>query len=124
MRDAVAAHPAIVPLAISHRRHSLGVLRWSDAALAVLTEAGVAGERRVVACADCSVTSSGPSSSNISGPVRSGHRGHHRAAARRVPAHGGDHPGRAPSVPTAIEPCPPRNTPCPVLAGPLGRGRV
>ncbi|MGW4041450.1 hypothetical protein [Streptomyces sp. NPDC004721] len=33
LRDAVAAHPAIVPLAISHRHHSLGVLRWSEAVL-------------------------------------------------------------------------------------------
>ncbi|MFJ2733835.1 TetR/AcrR family transcriptional regulator [Streptomyces sp. NPDC087317] len=49
LRDAVAAHPATVPLAISHRHHSLGVLRWSEAVLAVLTEAGVEGERRVVA---------------------------------------------------------------------------
>lgn len=49
LRDAVADHPAIVPLAISHRHHSRGVLRWSEAVLTVLTEAGVAGERRVVA---------------------------------------------------------------------------
>ncbi|MEU6006944.1 hypothetical protein [Streptomyces sp. NPDC047453] len=33
LRDAVAAHPAIVPLAISHRHHSLGVLSWSEAVL-------------------------------------------------------------------------------------------
>ncbi|WP_431950528.1 TetR/AcrR family transcriptional regulator [Actinacidiphila sp. bgisy167] len=49
LRDAVGAHPAVVPLAIAHRQHSLGVLRWSETVLAVLTEAGITGERRVVA---------------------------------------------------------------------------
>jgi hypothetical protein len=49
LRDTVGAHPAVVPLAIAHRHHSLGVLRWSETVLAVLTEAGVDGERRVVA---------------------------------------------------------------------------
>lgn len=49
LREAVGAHPAIVPLAIAHRHHSLGVLRWSETVLAVLTEAGFTGERRVVA---------------------------------------------------------------------------
>ncbi|MER5517730.1 TetR/AcrR family transcriptional regulator [Streptomyces sp. NPDC002763] len=49
MRDAVGAHPAVVPLTIAHRHHSLEVLRWSETVLVVLGEAGVAGERRVVA---------------------------------------------------------------------------
>jgi AcrR family transcriptional regulator len=49
LRDAVGAHPAAVPLAIAHRHHSLGVLRWSEATLAILVEAGLTGERRVVA---------------------------------------------------------------------------
>ncbi|MEV7146169.1 TetR/AcrR family transcriptional regulator [Streptomyces sp. NPDC093084] len=49
MRDAVGAHPAVVPLIIAHRHHSLGVLRWSEAVLAILDETGMAGERRVVA---------------------------------------------------------------------------
>ncbi|MEU9245375.1 TetR/AcrR family transcriptional regulator [Streptomyces sp. NPDC048385] len=49
MRDAVGAHPAVVPLVIAHRHHSLGVLRWSETVLVVLDEAGVSGERRVVA---------------------------------------------------------------------------
>ncbi|MEU9157439.1 TetR/AcrR family transcriptional regulator [Streptomyces sp. NPDC048417] len=49
MRDAVGAHPAVVPLIIAHRHHSLGVLRWSETVLVVLGEAGVEGERRVVA---------------------------------------------------------------------------
>ncbi|MFC5669019.1 TetR/AcrR family transcriptional regulator [Streptomyces incanus] len=49
LRDTVGAHPEVVPLAIAHRHHSLGVLRWSEAVLTVLTEAGIEGERRVVA---------------------------------------------------------------------------
>ncbi|MFJ7335470.1 TetR/AcrR family transcriptional regulator [Streptomyces sp. NPDC101110] len=49
LRDAVGAHPAMVPLTISHRHHSHGVLRWSESMLGVLAEAGVEGERRVVA---------------------------------------------------------------------------
>ncbi|MPY62086.1 TetR/AcrR family transcriptional regulator [Streptomyces spongiae] len=49
LRDTVGAHPAVVPLTITHRHHSLGVLRWSETVLGILAEAGVAGERRVVA---------------------------------------------------------------------------
>ena len=49
LRDTVSAHPAIVPLALVHRHRSPGVLRWSETVLAVLTEAGFDGERRVVA---------------------------------------------------------------------------
>jgi AcrR family transcriptional regulator len=49
MRDAVGAHPAVVPLIITHRHHSLGVLRWSETVLVVLGESGVEGERRVIA---------------------------------------------------------------------------
>ncbi|MBR8642808.1 TetR/AcrR family transcriptional regulator C-terminal domain-containing protein [Streptomyces tuirus] len=49
LHDAVGAHPAVVPLTITHRHRSLGVLRWSETVLSVLTEAGVEGERRVVA---------------------------------------------------------------------------
>ncbi|GAA5049666.1 TetR/AcrR family transcriptional regulator [Streptomyces similanensis] len=49
LRDTVGAHPEVVPLTVTHRHHSLGVLRWSETVLAVLTEAGVRGERRVVA---------------------------------------------------------------------------
>jgi AcrR family transcriptional regulator len=49
LRDAVGAHPEVVPLTIAHRHHSLGVLRWSEAVLSVLGDAGVEGEPRVVA---------------------------------------------------------------------------
>jgi AcrR family transcriptional regulator len=49
LRDTVGAHPEVVPLTVTHRHHALGVLRWSETVLAVLTEAGVEGERRVVA---------------------------------------------------------------------------
>ncbi|MGW0866059.1 TetR/AcrR family transcriptional regulator [Streptomyces sp. NPDC002611] len=49
LRDTVGAHPAVVPLTITHRHHSLGVLRWSETVTAVLTEAGIEGDRRVIA---------------------------------------------------------------------------
>lgn len=49
LRDTVGAHPAVVPLTITHRHRSRAGLRWSEAVLAVLTEAGFDGARRVVA---------------------------------------------------------------------------
>lgn len=49
LRDTVGAHPAAVPLTLTHRHRSPGVLHWSEAVLAVLTEAGVEGEQRVIA---------------------------------------------------------------------------
>lgn len=49
LRDAIGAHPAVVPLIVAHRHESDGVLRWSEAMLGVLTEAGFGGERRVIA---------------------------------------------------------------------------
>ncbi|MGW3354244.1 TetR/AcrR family transcriptional regulator [Streptomyces bungoensis] len=49
LRDTVGAHPAVVPLTIAHRHRSRAGLRWSEAVLAVLTETGFDGARRVVA---------------------------------------------------------------------------
>lgn len=49
LRDAVAAHPEIVPLTVAHRHRSLAGLRWSESVLGVLTEAGFDGTQRVVA---------------------------------------------------------------------------
>ncbi|MFI6507863.1 TetR/AcrR family transcriptional regulator [Streptosporangium sp. NPDC050855] len=49
MRDHVGAHPGAVPLTMTHRHRSLGILRWSEAVLGVLAEAGVEGRERVVA---------------------------------------------------------------------------
>lgn len=49
LRDAVGAHPAVIPLTVAHRHQSLGVLRWSETVLAILAEAGFEGERRVLA---------------------------------------------------------------------------
>ncbi|MFF7765168.1 TetR/AcrR family transcriptional regulator [Streptomyces massasporeus] len=49
LRDAVAAHPEIVPLTVTHRHRSLAGLRWSESVLGVLTEAGFDGTQRVVA---------------------------------------------------------------------------
>ncbi|MFC6019371.1 TetR/AcrR family transcriptional regulator C-terminal domain-containing protein [Plantactinospora solaniradicis] len=49
VRAAVGAHPAVVPLTLTHRHRSPGVLRWSETVLGILTEAGLDGGRRVVA---------------------------------------------------------------------------
>lgn len=49
LRDAVAAHPEIVPLTVAHRHRSLAGLRWSESVLGVLAEAGFDGTQRVVA---------------------------------------------------------------------------
>lgn len=49
VRAAIGAHPAVVPLFPAHRHRSPGVLRWSEAVLGVLTEAGFDGTRRVIA---------------------------------------------------------------------------
>lgn len=49
LREAVSAHPSVIPLTVAHRHHSPGVLRWSETVLALLVEAGFEGERRVVA---------------------------------------------------------------------------
>ncbi|WP_030925665.1 TetR/AcrR family transcriptional regulator [Streptosporangium amethystogenes] len=49
LRDQVGAHPHVVPLTMTHRHRSVGVLRWSEAVLGILTEAGLAGADRVIA---------------------------------------------------------------------------
>ncbi|SFJ92824.1 TetR/AcrR family transcriptional regulator [Streptomyces pini] len=47
--DAVGAHPAVVPLTLTHQYTSPGVQRWSETVLAVLAGAGFDGGRRTVA---------------------------------------------------------------------------
>ncbi|MGW5429565.1 TetR/AcrR family transcriptional regulator [Streptomyces sp. NPDC004059] len=49
LRDTLRAHPSVIPLSVAHRHHSRAVLRWSETVLGILTDAGFAGERRVVA---------------------------------------------------------------------------
>lgn len=49
IRDAIGAHPGIVPLFLIHRHTSAGVMRCGEAMLAVLVEAGFAGTERVIA---------------------------------------------------------------------------
>ncbi|MFB9238205.1 TetR/AcrR family transcriptional regulator [Plantactinospora siamensis] len=49
IRLTVGAHPAVVPLLMTHRHRSAGVLRWSETVLGVLGAAGFAGTARVVA---------------------------------------------------------------------------
>ncbi|MFC4039473.1 TetR/AcrR family transcriptional regulator [Dactylosporangium siamense] len=49
IRDAVSAHPAVVPLFLTHRSTSAGVMRCGDVLLRVLAEAGFHGPDRVFA---------------------------------------------------------------------------
>ncbi|WP_331755674.1 TetR/AcrR family transcriptional regulator [Streptomyces sp. NBC_01643] len=49
MRDSFAAHPAAAPLVLTHRFSAENGLRWAEALLGVLTDAGFSGVRRVVA---------------------------------------------------------------------------
>ncbi len=44
-----SAHPALTPLLLAHRHASIHSLRWGEALLGVLAEAGFAGERRTIA---------------------------------------------------------------------------
>ncbi len=48
-RAAIAAHPAVIPLLLAHRHTAPNSWRWSEAVLAALTEAGLTGQRRVIA---------------------------------------------------------------------------
>ncbi|MFD0664654.1 TetR/AcrR family transcriptional regulator C-terminal domain-containing protein [Thermocatellispora tengchongensis] len=48
-RDAVAAHPAAVPLTLAHRHASEESRRLGETLLGVLAGAGFAGRRRVIA---------------------------------------------------------------------------
>ncbi|OLF08481.1 TetR family transcriptional regulator [Actinophytocola xinjiangensis] len=49
LRAASCAHRGVVPLLLRHRHTSPAALRWIEATLGVLTEAGFTGRRRVVA---------------------------------------------------------------------------
>jgi AcrR family transcriptional regulator len=49
LRDTLRTHPSVIPLSVTHRHHSRAVLRWSETVLGILTDAGFAGQRRVVA---------------------------------------------------------------------------
>ncbi|MER6061904.1 TetR/AcrR family transcriptional regulator [Streptomyces sp. NPDC001792] len=49
LRDTLRTHPSVIPLSVAHRHHSRAVLRWSETVLGILTDAGFAGECRVVA---------------------------------------------------------------------------
>jgi AcrR family transcriptional regulator len=49
LRETVGAHPSVVPLTLTYRHLSPGSLRWAETVLAILTDAGIEGERRVIA---------------------------------------------------------------------------
>jgi AcrR family transcriptional regulator len=48
-RDAVARHPAVVPLLLTHRHATASTVRWGEALLGVLADGGFRGRERVVA---------------------------------------------------------------------------
>lgn len=49
VRDAVADHPAVVPLLLTHRHRSVSSRHWGETMLTVLTDAGLTGKRRALA---------------------------------------------------------------------------
>ena len=49
VRVAVSAHPGVVPLLLIHRHRAVSSLRWGEAVLTVLADAGFTGTRRVIA---------------------------------------------------------------------------
>jgi AcrR family transcriptional regulator len=49
VRDAVGAHPEMVPLTLTHRQSSPSSLYWAETMLRILANAGIDGERRVIA---------------------------------------------------------------------------
>ena len=49
LRETVGAHPSVVPLTLTYRHVSLASLRWAETVLTILTDAGIEGERRVIA---------------------------------------------------------------------------
>ncbi|MFC8720160.1 TetR/AcrR family transcriptional regulator [Kitasatospora sp. NPDC057198] len=49
MREAVGAHPGVLPLAVRHHGGCLPVLRWRERLLEALAEAGLDGPRRAAA---------------------------------------------------------------------------
>jgi AcrR family transcriptional regulator len=48
-RQAIAAHPAVIPLLLAHHQHSPSAWRWLEAMLSALTQAGFTGQQRVIA---------------------------------------------------------------------------
>jgi AcrR family transcriptional regulator len=48
IREAVRAHPAVVPLLLAHRHSSRSVMRYTEGFLAALTDAGLIGKARVI----------------------------------------------------------------------------
>jgi AcrR family transcriptional regulator len=49
LRDTVGAHPAVVPLTLTHRHRSPSVLHWSETVLGILAESEVEGAQQVIA---------------------------------------------------------------------------
>ena len=115
VRVAVSEHPAVVPLLLIHRHRALSSLRWGEAVLTVLADAGFTGKRRVIAFravlgyvfGALQVERFGPLSGmgtraladaagrGVSRSVRNGCAGPNRGPGRRVPARVRDSPARS-----------------------------
>jgi hypothetical protein len=73
-RNSPAAHPAVVPLLLIHRQSSPGVRRIGEALLGILADAGIDGERRVIAFRALLSYLVGALSAQQLGPARAGVR--------------------------------------------------
>jgi AcrR family transcriptional regulator len=49
VRDAIAEHPAVVPLLLTRRHRTFGSLAWGEAVLAALADGGLRGRPRTIA---------------------------------------------------------------------------
>ncbi len=49
VRDAIADHPAVVPLLLTRRHRTFGSLAWGEAVLAALADGGLRGRQRTIA---------------------------------------------------------------------------
>nr|MDT0662195.1 TetR/AcrR family transcriptional regulator C-terminal domain-containing protein [Micromonospora sp. DSM 115978] len=83
VRDAVAAHPAVIPLMLTHRHACVGTLHWGEAMMTVLAGAGFTDERRVIAFRALLAYVIGALQSDRLGPLS----GAGTAALARLPRH-------------------------------------
>jgi AcrR family transcriptional regulator len=49
IRDALSAHPAVIPLMLTHRHACVSTVRWGETMMSLLAGAGLVGQRRAIA---------------------------------------------------------------------------
>jgi AcrR family transcriptional regulator len=84
VRDALAAHPEVIPLTMAHRQSSPSVLRWSETVARILDDAGLTGTDRVVALRGLSAYAVGALQLAYLGPLA----GHGTAVIAALPKDG------------------------------------